>query len=81
MQKGLDKELKTLLIKINKNKPEQLTKEEIEFLEEQSDMYMDKYENYAFLLQIAEGLNDIKNIYKKKTNDSYLSNLEYIIFL
>ena len=41
MQKGLDKELKTLLIKINKNKPEQLTKEEIEFLEEQSDMYMD----------------------------------------
>jgi len=63
-QKGLNKELRTFIRKIKEDKPKQLTQEEINFLEEQSDIYNDKYENYIYLLEISESINDIKTIYK-----------------
>ena len=49
---------------MNKEKSEQLTKEEMDFLEEQHDIYREKYENYAYLLRIAESIDTIKNIYE-----------------
>ena len=61
-QKGVNKDLKTLIIKIKRDKPEQLREQEIEFLEEQSDIYMEKYQNYAYLFQISESIDNIKSL-------------------
>ena len=63
-QKKLNKELKTFIIRINKDKPEQLTEKEMDFLEEQYNRYFDKYENYAHLFHIAESISNIRNIYE-----------------
>ena len=63
-QKGINKELKTLIMKIKRDKPEQLTEEEIDFLEKQYEIYMDKYQNYAYLFQISESIYNIKILYE-----------------
>ena len=65
-QKGVNKDLKTLIIKIKRHKPEHLTEQEIDFLEKQSDIYMEKYQNYAYLFQISESIDNIKSLYEEE---------------
>ena len=47
---ALSNELKTLIIKIEKEKQEQLTEKELNLLEEESETFMDKYQSCFHLL-------------------------------
>ena len=63
-REDLSNELKTLIIKIDKEKPEQLTEAELTLLEEESEIFMDKYQKCLDLLYTSEELSNIKSLYE-----------------